>query len=44
MLIRTPGKPGYVTPLAGGVLFALLIAAWLTSGLWFISENGFPSP
>jgi hypothetical protein len=44
MLIRTPGKPGYVTPLAGGVLFAVLIAAWLTSGLWFISENGFPSP
>ncbi len=44
MLIRTPGKPGYVTPLAGGVLFAVLIGAWLTSGLWFISENGFPSP
>jgi len=44
MLIRTPGKPAIVTPVAGGVLFALLIAAWLTSGLWFISENGFPSP
>ena len=22
----------------------LLVAAWLTSGFWFISENGFPSP
>lgn len=44
MLIRTPGKPGIVTPIAGGVLFAVLIGAWLTSGLWFISEQGFPSP
>ncbi len=44
MLIRTPGKPGIVTPVAGGVLFAVLIGAWLTSGLWFISENGFPAP
>jgi len=44
MLIRTPGKPAIVTPVAGGLLFALLIGAWLTSGLWFISENGFPSP
>jgi hypothetical protein len=44
MLIRTPGKPGIVTPVAGGVLFAVLIAAWFTSGMWFISENGFPAP
>ena len=38
------GLPAIALPLAGGLLFTLLIAAWLTSGLWFITENGFPSP
>ena len=36
--------PGFALPLAGGVLFSLLVGVWLTSGLWFINENGFPSP
>ena len=31
-------------PVAGGLVFTILVAVWLTSGLWFISENGFPSP
>jgi len=44
MIVRSRGLPGFALPLAGGVLFTALIAAWLTSGLWFISENGFPSP
>jgi uncharacterized protein DUF6529 len=44
MIVRSRGLPGIVLPIAGGVLFTILIAAWLTSGLWFVSKNGFPSP
>ena len=44
MVVRGRGLPAIALPLAGGLLFTLLIAAWLTSGLWFITENGFPSP
>jgi hypothetical protein len=25
-------------------VFTILVATWLTSGFWFISNNGFPSP
>jgi hypothetical protein len=44
VIVRTDRLPGLALPLAGGVLFSLLVGAWLTSGLWFINENGFPSP
>src|SRR4051794_23254944 len=44
MILRSRGLPGAALPLAGGLLFTVLIATWLTSGLWFVSENGFPSP
>ena len=43
-IVRSQGLPGVALPIAGGVLFTVLIGAWLTSGLWFISENGFPAP
>ena len=29
-------------PIAGGLMFAALVAVWYTSGLWFISEEGMP--
>src|SRR3954469_280342 len=44
VLVRSRSLPGFALPLAGGLLFSILVAAWMTSGLWFISENGFPSP
>ena len=44
MVVRSHALPGIALPIAGGVVFSTLVAAWLTSGLWFISENGFPSP
>ena len=44
MLVRSKGLPSIRLPIAGGLLFAVLVGVWLTSGLWFISENGFPSP
>jgi hypothetical protein len=31
-----------VLPLAGGTVFALLVALWLTSSLWFFDTVGFP--
>jgi hypothetical protein len=44
MIVRSRNLPGIALPVAGGLLFTLLIAVWLTSGLWFIAKNGFPSP
>jgi hypothetical protein len=44
VIVRSRSLPGIALPVAGGVLFTVLIGVWLTSGLWFISENGFPAP
>jgi hypothetical protein len=44
VIVRSRSLPGLALPLAGGLLFTLLVAAWLTSGGWFISENGLPTP
>ena len=44
VVVRTPALPGFALPLAGGALFSVLVATWITSGLWFITENGFPAP
>ena len=44
VVVRSHALPGMALPLAGGVLFTLLVGVWLTSGWWFISNNGFPSP
>jgi hypothetical protein len=44
VVVRSHSLPGFALPLAGGALFTILVGVWLTSGLWFISNNGFPSP
>jgi hypothetical protein len=44
VVVRSHSLPGFALPLAGGALFTILVATWLTSGFWFISNNGFPSP
>jgi hypothetical protein len=44
VVVRSPSLPGIALPLAGGLVFCLLVGVWLTSGLWFVAENGFPSP
>lgn len=41
-IVRAKGLPGVALPIAGGLLFALLVAVWVTSGLWFIDEQGLP--
>jgi hypothetical protein len=44
VVVRSHSLPGIALPLAGGAVFTILVATWLTSGFWFISNNGFPSP
>jgi hypothetical protein len=43
-LIHMPGRSGIWLPIIGGVVFVLLVATWVTSGLWFITTSGIPSP
>jgi hypothetical protein len=42
VIVRSRNLPGIALPLAGGLVFAVLIAAWFTSGFWFIDNQGFP--
>ena len=43
LIVRSRGLPGWALPLAGGLMFSTLVVVWLTSALWFIDHNGFPS-
>jgi hypothetical protein len=43
LIVRARGLPGWALPLAGGVMFSTLVVVWLTSALWFIDKQGFPS-
>ncbi|UGT60725.1 DUF6529 family protein [Nocardia asteroides] len=40
LLLTRKGLPGWVIPVAGGLLFAGLVGVWLTSALWFFQNNG----
>lgn len=40
LLLRRPGVPGWVLAVAGGLLLAVLAGIWLTSALWFFTDNG----
>jgi hypothetical protein len=40
--LRLPGLPGWVIPVLGGSVFALLVLTWLTSALWFFTRSGLP--
>jgi hypothetical protein len=44
VVVRSRSLPSVALPLAGGVLFTVLVAVWLTSAGWFISDHGLPSP
>jgi len=41
--VRSRRTPGWFLPVAGGLLFALLIVVVLTSAAWYIDEKGWPS-
>ncbi|MBC9820283.1 DUF6529 family protein [Terrabacter sp. MAHUQ-38] len=40
--VRSRRAPGWFLPVAGGLLFALLVAAVLTSAVWYIGAKGWP--
>jgi hypothetical protein len=41
--VRSRRAPGWFLPVAGGLLFALLIVVVLTSAVWYLNANGWPS-
>ncbi len=41
--VRSRRAPGWFLPVAGGLLFALLILVVLTSAVWFLAAHGWPS-
>jgi hypothetical protein len=42
--VRSRRAPGWFLPVAGGLLFSLLVLAILTSAGWYIAAKGWPSP
>lgn len=40
--VRSRRAPGWFLPVAGGLLFSLLLLAILTSAVWYIGESGWP--
>ena len=40
--VRSRRAPGWFLPVAGGLLFALLIGAVMTSAVWYIGAKGWP--
>lgn len=40
--VRSRRAPGWFLPVAGGLLFALLVGAVLTSALWYVAARGWP--
>ncbi|HEX9037146.1 MAG TPA: DUF6529 family protein [Ktedonobacterales bacterium] len=40
LIVRRPGLAGWLTPIAGGLLFVLLLGLWLTSVPWFVQVYG----
>ena len=41
--VRSKRAPGWFLPVAGGLLFSLLILVVLTSAVWYLNANGWPS-
>lgn len=41
--VRSRRAPGWFLPVAGGLLFALLILVVLTSAVWYLDAHGWPS-
>jgi hypothetical protein len=41
--VRSRSAPGWFLPVAGGLFFALFMAAVLTSAVWYTAQYGFPT-
>ena len=44
LVVRSRNLPGTALPVAGGLVFMLLVYIWLLSVLWYIAQSGWPSP
>jgi len=44
LIVRSKNLPGSALPIAGALVFAILVYVWLLSALWYINQFGFPSP
>lgn len=42
--VRVEGLPGWVLPVAGGLVFAALVGVFLTSSVWFFTSSSAPRP
>lgn len=40
--VRARSAPGWLLPVAGGLLFAAVVCVVWTSAVWYIGENGWP--
>lgn len=40
LIVRARGFPGWALPIAGGVLFLIILGLWLTSAVWFFRKFG----
>lgn len=40
LIVRVDKFPGWLLPIAGGLLFSILLGLWITSAAWFFSING----
>jgi hypothetical protein len=41
--VRSRRAPGWFLPVAGGLLFTLLVLVVLTSSVWYVAQEGWPS-
>jgi hypothetical protein len=41
--VRSKRAPGWFLPVAGGLLFTLLVVVVLTSAVWYIGDEGWPN-
>lgn len=39
-IVRSNGFPGWALPIAGGLMFSVLLGLWLTSAFWFFNTVG----
>jgi hypothetical protein len=42
VIVRGKQMPAWALPVAGGVVFSVLVGIWATSSLWFFTHVGFP--
>jgi hypothetical protein len=41
--VRSKRAPGWFLPVAGGLLFALLVGVVMTSAIWYVNTTGWPT-